>query len=125
MAKVLIVEDDQFLARMYKKKFEVAGFEVEVAMDGEDGLLKMRTLKPDIVLMDIMMPKLNGIDAIVQAKSDSQIKDIPVLVLTNLSNTDDAQSAVKSGAIGYMVKSDFTPSQVVEKVKGIIGNISA
>ena len=121
MAKVLIVEDDQFLSRMYKKKFEVAGFEVEVAGDGEEGLSKMRTTRPDIVLMDIMMPKLNGIDAIVQAKSDLQIKNIPVLVLSNLSNTDDAQSAVKNGAMGYLVKSDFTPSQVVEKVKGIIG----
>ena len=93
---------------------------MEVALDGEDGLAKMRLVKPDIVLMDIMMPKLNGIDAIGQAKSDEQIKKIPILVLTNLSNTDDAQSSVKNGAIGYMVKSDFTPSQVVEKVKGII-----
>lgn len=121
MAKVLIVEDDQFLLRMYKKKFEVAGFEVEIAGDGEEGLLRMRTTKPDIVLMDIMMPKLNGLDAIVQAKADNLIKNIPVLVLTNLSNTDDAQSAVTNGALGYLVKSDFTPSQVVDKVKEIIG----
>lgn len=122
MVKVLIVEDDQFLSRMYKKKFEIAGFEVEVAMDGEDGLSKMRTTKPGIVLMDIMMPKLNGLDAIVQAKADSLIKNIPILVLTNLSNTDDAQIAVKNGALGYLVKSDFTPSQIVEKVKDIIGS---
>lgn len=121
MAKVLIVEDDQFLLRMYKKKFEVAGFEVEVAGDGEEGLLRMRTTKPNIVLMDIMMPKLNGLDAIVQAKADNLIKNIPILVLTNLSNTDDAQSAVKNGALGYLVKSDFTPSQVVDKVKEILG----
>lgn len=120
MAKVLIVEDDQFLLRMYKKKFEIAGFQVEIAVDGEDGLNKMRSAKPDIVLMDIMMPKLNGLDAIAQAKQDSMIKNIPILVLTNLSNTDDAQNAVKSGALGYMVKSDFTPSQVVEKVKSIL-----
>ena len=117
MTKVLIVEDDQFLLRMYKKKFEVAGFEVEVAVDGEDGLSKMRNVKPEIVLMDIMMPKLNGLDAIVQAKADTLIKNIPIIVLTNLSNTDDAQMAVKNGAIGYMVKSDFTPSQVVEEAK--------
>lgn len=117
MAKVLIVEDDQFLSKMYGKKFQLAGYEVEIAMDGQEGLSKMRLTKPNIVLMDIMMPKLNGLDAIAQAKADPLIKDIPILVLTNLSNTDDASVAVKNGAVGYLIKSDFTPTQVVDKVK--------
>lgn len=125
MAKVLIVEDDQFLSKMYKRKFELAGYEVELALDGEDGLSKMRTTKPNIVLMDIMMPKLNGLDAIREAKGDPMIRNIPVMVLTNLSNTDDAAIAVKNGAIGYLVKSDFTPSQVVEKVKEIMATPSS
>ena len=122
MVKVLIVEDDQFLSRMYGKKFQIAGFEVELASDGEDGLNKMKIFKPNIVLMDIMMPKLNGLDAITRAKADALIKDIPILVLTNLSNTDDASVAVKNGAIGYLVKSDFTPSQVVDKVKELLAS---
>ena len=117
MSKVLIVEDDQFLSKMYAKKFQIAGFEVQLAGDGVDGLSKMRMFRPDIVLMDIMMPKLNGLDAISQAKADDMIKAIPVIVLTNLSNTDDATEAVKRGAIGYLVKSDYTPTQVVDKVK--------
>lgn len=117
MAKVLIVEDDQFLSKMYCKKFQLAGYEVELAMDGQEGLTKMRLAKPDIVLMDIMMPKLNGLDAIAQAKADASIKNIPILALTNLSNTDDATVAVKNGAVGYLIKSDFTPTQVVDKVK--------
>ena len=122
MAKVLIVEDDQFLSKMYGKKFQLAGYEVEIAMDGQEGLSKMRLTKPDIVLMDIMMPKLNGLDAIVQAKADALISNIPILVLTNLSNTDDATVAVKNGAVGYLIKSDFTPTQVVEKVKEFLAS---
>lgn len=122
MAKVLIVEDDQFLSKMYGKKFELAGFEVEIAMDGQEGVSKMRLTKPNIVLMDIMMPKLNGLDAISQAKADSLIKNIPILVLTNLANTDDASIAVSRGAIGYLVKSDVTPLQVVEKVKSLLAS---
>lgn len=117
MSKVLIVEDDQFLSKMYAKKFQIAGFEVQLAGDGEEGLSQMRTFRPDIVLMDIMMPKLNGLDAISQAKADQMIKAIPIIVLTNLSNTDDATEAVKRGAIGYLVKSDYTPTQVVDKVR--------
>ncbi len=123
MAKVLIVEDDQFLSKMYGKKFQLAGYQVEIAMDGQDGLSKMRLTKPDIVLMDIMMPKLNGLDAIIQAKSDALIKNIPILVLTNLTNTDDASMAVKNGAVGYLIKSDFTPTQVVDKVKGYLAGL--
>lgn len=117
MSKVLIVEDDQFLSKMYAKKFQIAGYEVQLAGDGVEGLSKMRMFKPDLVLMDIMMPKLNGLDAISQAKADQMIKAIPIIVLTNLSNTDDAAEAVKRGAIGYLVKSDYTPTQVVDKVR--------
>jgi len=117
MSKVLIVEDDPFLLKMYKKKFEVDGFEVLTATDGEQGLAKMKSAMPDLVLMDIMMPKLNGLEAIGRAKADPAIAKIPVIVLTNLSSTTDAEAATKKGAIGYLIKSDVTPSQVLTKVK--------
>lgn len=120
MTKVLIVEDDAFLIKMYHKKLEIAGFEVQTAEDGAAGLEKMRSFKPDLVLMDIMMPKLNGIEAIEKAKADSAISNIPILVLTNLSTSVDAQTAVKKGAVGFLVKSDVTPSQVITKVKQIL-----
>ncbi|MCR4324318.1 MAG: response regulator [Candidatus Curtissbacteria bacterium] len=122
MAKVLLVEDDQFLQKMYQKKFQISGFEVEIAKDGEEGLSKMKALKPDIVLMDIMMPKLNGIDATAAAKSDETTRNIPIIILTNLSSTEDAQTAVKKGAVDFMVKSNFTPAQVVEKVKQVLAS---
>jgi DNA-binding response OmpR family regulator len=118
--KVLIVEDDQFLSKMYQKKFEVEGFEVKVAYDGEQGLELMRSFMPDIVCMDIMMPKLNGLEATQRAKADPALQHIPILVLTNLSSSDDAQTAVKKGAVDFMVKSDFTPAQIIDKVKTIL-----
>lgn len=117
MAKILIVEDDPVLVKMYQKKFETQQFDVEIARDGEEGIRKLKEFFPDIVLMDIMMPKLNGIEALEKIKQDDTIKDIPILILTNLSTSDDAQTAIKKGAAGYLVKSDYTPSEILEKVK--------
>lgn len=120
MPKILIVEDDQFLSKMYVKKFEIEGFTVETAYDGEAGIEKAESFMPDIVVMDVMMPKLNGIEALERMKTNPKIKDIPVLILTNLSGTEDAKTAVQKGAIDFLVKSDFTPAQVVEKIKVIL-----
>lgn len=117
MAKILIVEDDPFLLKMYVKKLQVEGFEVEIAKDGEEGLSKIKSFKPDLVLMDVMLPKLNGLEAIERAKADPEIKNIPILVLSNLSSSADTEAAVKKGAVGFLIKSDYTPSQVVGKVK--------
>lgn len=117
MAKILIVEDDPFLLKMYIKKLQVEGFEVETAKDGEDGLAKIKSFLPDLVLMDIMLPKLSGLEAIEKAKADPLIKNIPILVLSNLSASADTETAVKKGAVGYLIKSDYTPSQVIDKIK--------
>lgn len=122
MSKVLIVEDDPFLLKMYQKKFEIAGFEVQIAADGEEGLSKIKSFLPNIVLMDIMMPKLNGLEVVAKAKADPSLKSIPIIVLTNLSSSTDAKTAVEKGAVAYLVKSDYTPSQVVAKVKEILAH---
>lgn len=120
MAKILIVEDDAVMLKIYHKKFEIEGFEVVTASDGEAGLEKIKSEKPDLVLMDIMLPKLNGMEAIEKAKADPAISKIPIVVLTNLSTTVDADTAVKKGAAGYLIKSEVTPAQVVSKVKAIL-----
>ncbi|MBI2019927.1 response regulator [Candidatus Daviesbacteria bacterium] len=120
MAKVLIVEDDPILLKIYHKKFEIEGFQVETAIDGETGLTKIKTIMPNLVLMDIMLPKMNGIDAMEKAKADPQTANIPFLILTNLSTSSDAQEAMKKGAVGFLVKSAVTPAQVVAKVKEIL-----
>lgn len=117
MAKILIVEDDPFLLKMYVKKLQVEGYDVQFAKDGAEGLAKIKSFMPDLVLMDVMLPKMNGLEAIEKAKADPQIKNIPILVLSNLSSTADSEAAVKKGAVGFLVKSDYTPAQVIEKVK--------
>ena len=120
MAKVLIVEDDGFLSKMYAKKFQVAGFEVQIAGDGVEGFSKAKTFKPDLILMDILMPKQNGIETLDKLKADPETKGIPVIMATNLSTTDDAETAKKKGAVKYIVKSEVTPAEIVKVASGYI-----
>jgi CheY-like chemotaxis protein len=120
MAKILIVEDDPLMSRMYQKIFTFEGYEVEMAQDGEDGLEKVRSTKPTLVLMDIMMPKMNGLQALEKLKADPETKAIPVIMLTNLAGQQDAETALSKGAIKYIIKSEFEPKQVVNMVKEIL-----
>ena len=102
MAKVLIVEDDPLMSRMYQKIFTFEKFEVEVAHDGEEGFEKVKTSKPTIVLCDIMMPKMNGLQLLEKLKLDPDTKAIPVVMLTNLSSDQDAENAMLKGAVKYL-----------------------
>ena len=117
MAKVLIVEDDPILRNMYSVKFTKAGHEVQSADNGEEGLKLMRSFRPDLVLMDLMMPVMDGFTALTRAKEDQEIKAIPIVILTNLSQAEDAEKTLKCGAADFIVKSNLTPSEVLEKVK--------
>jgi CheY-like chemotaxis protein len=123
LAKILIVEDDDVLSKMYQKKFDISGYETQIAGNGEEGLAKMRAFAPDLVLMDVMMPKMDGFTALDHAKHDPALKHIPIVILTNLSTVQDSAAADKKGAVAHIVKSDLTPAQVVERVKEILANI--
>lgn len=118
--KVLIIEDDQFYAKIYKKKFEVEGHVVEACFDGEAGLAKLKEFAPDIILLDIMMPKLDGFEVLEQIKANPSFKNIPVVMMTNLSTEEDKAKAQEKGAQLYIVKSDLTPSQVITAIKGAV-----
>lgn len=120
MAKILLVEDDPLLLKMYTKKFEVKGHQVETATNGVDGIAKVKSFKPDLMLMDVMMPKLNGIEALAQIKADPDTRQTPVIILTNLSTTDDAEAALSKGALKYLIKSDYTPAQIVELAEKVL-----
>ena len=98
MSKVLIIEDDPPYRKIYKRKFEVSGYTVEVAEDGVEGIEKMRSFKPDVVFVDLMMPKMDGFQVIDTAKADPELKAIPIVVLTNLSTSDDADKVLQKGA---------------------------
>ena len=121
MAKtILIVEDDPLMNRMYQKIFKFEQYEVHTAGDGEEGLEKARQIKPKVILLDIMMPKMNGLQVLEKLKADPDTQGIPVVMLTNLAGEKDAEAALMKGAIKYIVKSEHDPKQVTSMVKEII-----
>jgi two-component system cell cycle response regulator len=120
MARILIVEDDPLISRMYQSVFKFEEYDVDVARNGEEGLEMIRKVRPTLVLLDIMMPKLNGLDVLEEIKSDPKLKNIPVIVLTNLSGMKDAETALELGAVKYIVKSQHKPKDVVRQVKEIL-----
>jgi CheY-like chemotaxis protein len=120
MTKILITEDDPLMSRMYQKIFSFEGYEVVMAADGQEGLDKIRAEKPTLVLLDVMMPKLNGLEVLEKLKADPETKAIPVVMLTNLSSQQDAENAMLKGAIKYIVKSEHDPKQVADMVKEIL-----
>ncbi|MFA5318328.1 MAG: response regulator [Patescibacteria group bacterium] len=120
MKKILIIEDEDTISGMYKASMEKAGYSVVLATNGEKGLEMAKTEKPDLILLDIMMPKMDGFTVLEKVKSNDNIKDVPVVMLTNLGQEDDREKGRKLGADDYWVKADFTPAQVNEKIKQYI-----
>ena len=120
MAKILIVEDDPLMSRMYQKIFTFEKYEVEMAGDGEEGVEKAKATKPTIMLLDIMMPKMNGLQALEKLKADPETKAIPVIMLTNLAGQQDAEAALAKGAVKYIIKSEHEPKEVANMVKEIL-----
>ncbi|MBT4120783.1 MAG: response regulator [Candidatus Magasanikbacteria bacterium] len=117
---VLLVEDDTFLANIYKTKFDMEGFKVSVSENGEEGLADAKKKKPDIILLDILLPKMDGFTVLEKLKEDSGVKDIPVILLTNLGQKDDVSKGLEMGAVDYLIKAHFKPSEVVEKVNKVL-----
>jgi DNA-binding response OmpR family regulator len=118
--KVLIVEDDQLIQRMYLKMFTFEKFEVITASDGEEGLEKARNEKPTIILLDVMMPKLNGMQLLEKLKIDPETKAIPVIMLSNLAGENDVETALSKGAVKYIIKSEHDPKEIADMVKQIV-----
>ena len=117
---ILLVEDDTFLVEMYTTKFELEGFEVHTAEDGKKGLDMAKKVKPDIILLDILMPKMDGFAVLDELKKDKDLADIPVILLTNLGQKEDVKKGFEKGAVGYLIKAHFMPSEVVDKIKKIL-----
>lgn len=118
--KILIIEDEACLSQMYSSKLKLNGFETIVCQDGESGLLLSQKEKPDLILLDIILPKLDGFFVLKSLKEDLKIKDIPIVLLTNLSQKNDIEKGLKLGAIDYLVKAQLTPQEVIEKIKKIL-----
>ena len=115
--KILIVEDDSMISSMYQTKFEADGFEVFIADNGVIGLELAKKEKPDIVMLDVILPQLDGFSVLEEIKKDQATKKIPVIMLTNLGTEEDKIKGEKMGALDYLVKASLTPGQVSEKIK--------
>ncbi|PIR07047.1 MAG: response regulator [Candidatus Komeilibacteria bacterium CG11_big_fil_rev_8_21_14_0_20_36_20] len=115
--RILLIEDEEMLANMYEIKFKNEGFELTKALDGAKGLELSKTIKPDFILLDIIMPKMDGFSVLKALKDDPQTKDVPVMLLTNLGQEEDVKKGKELGAVGYLVKANITPAEVVSKVK--------
>lgn len=118
--KILLIEDDITLAQMYEKKFLKDGFRIVSAYDGLDGLKKTTSEKPDLVLLDIILPKLDGLALFKKMRSQTETFNTPVILLTNVGDEDAIYECFKLGAVDYLVKSAVTPQQVVSKVEGFL-----
>jgi len=114
---ILLIEDDPFLVGIYREKLEIEGYNVLIAEDGLQGLNYAVSQKVDLILLDILIPKLSGIDLLVRLRQDEKGKDVPVIALTNLSGSDDEEKIRSYGVKDYLVKSNYTPGQVVEVIK--------
>lgn len=122
--KVAIIEDDMAIVQMYRTKFESEGYEVATAPDGLTGLQLIESFQPDIVLLDLMMPNMNGLDMLSRLRNQPSGKNAKVVVLTNMGDTETATKVFKMAADDYIVKAELTPKQVAERVKALLAKES-
>jgi len=120
MSSILIVEDDQMLVEIYQKKFSSDGYQVETANSGAEAIKKITKNKPDLVLLDLVMPEEDGFEVLRKVKQNPLTKDVRIIVFSNLSQEEDKEEAAALGAEGFITKSDFTPQEIVEKVHEIL-----
>jgi len=120
MKNILLVEDDLFMIDIYTTKLKEAGFSVQVAIDGEEALNKMKEKKPDLLVLDIVLPRLTGFEILKAVKSSSELQKIPVLVLSNLGQRTEVEEGLKLGATKYLIKAHYTPTEVVKEIKEIL-----
>lgn len=117
MTKIAIIEDDPVISQMYRMKFESDGFNVQLANNGKNGVALVETFGPDIVLLDLQMPEMNGVDALQIIRKNSWGKTVPVIILTNMGEEESPKELHSLGIHSYIVKANLTPKQVVQHVK--------
>ncbi len=117
---ILMIEDDVFLAEIFKKRLEKVGYQVVLADNGEKGLSLAKKDKPDLILLDMILPKMNGFEVLKKLKRNKKYENIPVVVLTNLSSKQDIKKAFELGATEYLIKFHVTPKEIIEKIKELL-----
>jgi CheY-like chemotaxis protein len=120
MKTILLVEDDPFVVDIYTTKLESAGFSVEAAEDAEEAIRKLKEKKPDLMILDIVLPNIDGWELLKKVREEMGLEDLKVIVLSNLSQKEEVQKSINLGVIRHFVKASFTPSEVVEEIKKIL-----
>ncbi|MDO8470953.1 MAG: response regulator [bacterium] len=120
MATILLVEDDEFIRSLLGDKFRSLGYKVQEAKDGKEGVEKAKKEKPDAIVMDLMMPVMDGFEALKQIKEDKDLSSLPVVILSNVDQKTDLDRAMALGAADYLIKIYNTPEEIVEKVRKAI-----
>lgn len=121
MKRILFIEDEAVLQKTFGKTLGLHGYEMISALNGEVGLNLAKTKKPDLILLDLILPKTNGFDVLKQLKEDEETKEIPIIVLTNLEGIGDVDKAIELGATTYLIKAQYSLAEVVEKIKKALG----
>lgn len=117
MKKILLVEDDPFIIDIYTTKLTQANLQVEVVSEGDKVLEEARRQKPDLMLLDIVLPTMNGWEILRAIRMSEDLKDLPIIILSNLYQKDEVEKGMKFGVLKYMIKAHYTPSEVVSEVK--------
>ena len=122
MKKILLVEDEKILAEMYKDKFTEAGFEVFLALEAKEGLKLAKKERPDLIVLDILLPRENGITFLTWLRKDSETASIPVVAFSNYDDPATKREAAKLGVKEYLIKTNYTPSEIVAKIKQLLAD---
>ena len=118
--KILIVEDDKFLRELIAQKLNREGYDISEAIDGEEGIKKIKEEKPSLVLLDLILPGIDGFEVLSLMKKDSEVSSIPVIILSNLGQKEDVEKGLKLGAVDYLIKAHFTPGEIIDKIKSVL-----
>jgi len=117
---ILIIEDDKFLRDLIAQKLIREGYEVSEAIDGETGIKKVKEEKPALVLLDLILPGIDGFEVLSRMKEDPALTQIPVVILSNLGQREDVERGIKMGAVDYLIKAHFTPREIIDKIKAAL-----
>ena len=121
MAKtILIIEDDKFLRELIAKKLIKEEYNISEAIDGEEGMKKIAEEKPDLILLDLILPGIDGFEVMSRMKEDPSLSQIPIIILSNLGQKEEIERGINLGAKDYLIKAHFTPGEIIEKIKAAL-----
>lgn len=119
--KIMVIEDDKFLRELLVRRLEEENFEVFSCVDGNEALAGIKKELPDLILLDLILPGIDGFEILKQVKQDNSISSIPVIILSNLGQQEEVEKGISLGAVDYLIKAHFTPGEIIDKIKSVLG----